>query len=88
MRIGLTELLVIAVIAIALLKPEKLPEYAKKFGAAMQRLKESTKVLSEVTEPVKDAVKPVTDIKDEITGQVEQMKTELTSTNLDTEREE
>lgn len=88
MRIGLTELLVIAVIAIALLKPEKLPEYAKKFGATMQRLKESTKVLSEVTEPVKDVVKPVTDIKDEITGQVEQMKTELTSTNTDTGREE
>lgn len=88
MRIGLTELFVIAVIAIALLKPEKLPEYAKKFGAAMQRLKENTKVLSEVTEPVKDAVRPVTDIKDEITGQVEQMRTELTSTNSDTEREE
>ena len=32
MRIGLTELLVIVIIAIALIKPDKLEEYAKTAG--------------------------------------------------------
>lgn len=87
MRIGLTELLIIVIIAVALLRPEKLPEYAKKFSAAMQRLKESTKVINEVAEPVKDAVKPVTELKNEITCQVEQFKSDMTSTE-EQERED
>ncbi len=80
MRIGLTELLIIVVIAIAVLRPEKLPEYAKKFSLFMERLKESTKAINEVTEPVREAVKPVTELKNEITDQVEQLKNNMTST--------
>lgn len=80
MRIGLTELLIIVIIAVAILRPEKLPEYAKKFSSSMQRLKESTKTLNEVTEPVREAVKPVTDLKEEITDQVEQLKKDMTTT--------
>lgn len=80
MRIGLTELLIIVIIAVAILRPEKLPEYAKKFSSSMQRLKESTKTLNEVTEPVREALKPVTELKEEITDQVEQLKKDMTTT--------
>lgn len=88
MRIGLIELLIIVIIAVAILRPEKLPEYAKKFSSSMQRLKESTKTLNEVTEPVREAVKPVTELKEEIIDQVEQFKKDMTATTENKERED
>lgn len=54
MRIGLGELVVIIVFVIALLRPEKLPEYTEKFLGVMKKVKDCTKEVREATEPVAD----------------------------------
>lgn len=54
MRIGLSELLVIIVLAIALFSPEKLPVYTKKFLEAIQQVKNCASDAKEVVQPVQD----------------------------------
>ena len=49
MKIGWMELLVVAVVALIVIGPDKFPEYAKKFG---QVLREIRKVTSELTEEI------------------------------------
>lgn len=67
MRIGLTELIVIVVIAIALIKPEKLGEYAKTAGQALRKIKETTnEINTQVVEPVKEVVEPVKEVVEEV----------------------
>lgn len=64
MRIGLSELLVIIVLAIALFSPEKLPVYTKKFSEAMQQIKKCASDAKEVAQPVQD-------VKETVDAQVE-----------------
>lgn len=52
MRIGITEVLLIIVIAIAVLKPEKLPEYAKRLGALTREISKSKAAIDDATEEV------------------------------------
>ena len=81
MRIGLTEILVIAVIILAVLKPEKLGEYTKVISNALKNIthkKEEIKEAAEpVVEPVKEAMKPVTDLKNEINNSIQEINDEL-----------
>lgn len=77
MRIGLTELLVIAVVAIALIKPEKMRDIAGNIGKAMRIIKEeNAKLNKEVVDPIKEAVEPVK----EMTQPVTEMKNEIDNT--------
>ena len=46
MKIGITEIIVICVIALVVLGPEKLPIYAKKLGASLKEVKKVTGDLS------------------------------------------
>lgn len=55
MRIGITEVLLIVVVAIAVLKPEKLPEYAKKFGQLTREISKSKAAIDDATEAVQDS---------------------------------
>ena len=60
MKIGWMELLVVAVVALIVIGPDKFPEYAKKFG---QVLREIRKVTSELTEEIqKDVVEPLNEV--------------------------
>ena len=64
MKIGLTELLVIFIVALVVLGPDKLPEYAKKLGEALNSFKkasnEATKDIREsIIEPLEEAQKPL-----------------------------
>ena len=60
MKIGWMELLVVAIVALIVIGPDKFPEYAKKFG---QVLKEIRKVTSELTEEIqKDVVEPLNEV--------------------------
>ena len=91
MRIGLVELIVIVIVAIALIKPEKSRGIASNVGKAMKIIKEeNAKLNKEVIEPVKetvepltqplqDAVKPVTDLTKEVENTVNEVKNNITS---------
>lgn len=53
-RIGLAELIVIVVFALILIKPEKIPEYSRKFALVMQKLKDGKQELNEVLQPAEE----------------------------------
>ncbi|MBF7096775.1 Sec-independent protein translocase subunit TatA/TatB [Alkalibacter mobilis] len=78
MRIGTSELIVVLIVALLVLGPEKLPSYAKKLGSALNKIKSYTSDLTKnidenivepmakVKEPIEKATKPLNTIKDEI----------------------
>lgn len=74
MSIGLSELLVIIIIIIALFKPEKLSDYAKMAGKFLKNVKQAAKSITDATEPVRDAIQPVTDLKKDIDTQITEVK--------------
>lgn len=64
MKIGITELIVIFVVALLVLGPDRLPAYAQKLGQAMAQFKkysaEATKeIKASVVEPLEEAQKPL-----------------------------
>lgn len=86
MKIGTGEFLLIMVVALVMLGPEKMPLYAKKIGKALRGLKEYAGSLSEaidneilkpledVKKPIKKAAEPLVNIKDEITKPIDEVK--------------
>ena len=78
MKIGFTELLLVFVVALLVLGPDKLPSFAKKLGAGLQAFKkasgEVTKELKEsvidplekAQEPIREAMKPLEDLDKEV----------------------
>lgn len=77
MSIGLSELLVIIIIIIALFKPEKLSDYAVMAGKFLKNVKQAAKSITDATEPVRDAIQPVTDLKKDIDTQLTEVKNEF-----------
>lgn len=86
MRMGIMELVVIFVVALFVLGPDKLPYYARKLG---EGLKEFRKVSSEVTKdlresviepleeaqrPIKEAMEPITELEKDVRGDMEEIK--------------
>ncbi len=67
--IGLPELIVIAIVALLVVGPEKLPGLAKSLGKGLQEFRRAT---DDVTESIKDTLKP-----DEIKKDVEGLKDSL-----------
>ncbi len=67
--IGLPELIVIAVVALLVVGPEKLPGLAKSLGKGFQEFRRAT---DDVTESIKDTLKP-----DEIKKDVDGLKDSL-----------
>lgn len=64
MRIGMTELIVVFVIALFVIGPDKLPAYTKKLGEALAQFRkysqEATKEIKEnIVEPLEEAQKPL-----------------------------
>lgn len=90
MRIGLVELIVIIIVAIALIKPEKLRGLASNIGKAMKIIKEENEKLNSeivnpvketvepITKPLQDTVKPVTDLTKEVEKTVNEVKSNIT----------
>ena len=63
MRIGVTELRVVLIVALLVLGPDKLPKYARKLGQALAEIRkasdEATREIREnVVEPLEDAQRP------------------------------
>ena len=79
MRIGWMELLVIAVVALIVIGPDKFPSYAKKFGKALKDIKKVSSELTEeiqkeVVEPLNEAVKPLKDAVEPINEAAKELK--------------
>ena len=53
MKIGAMELIVIFIVALLVIGPDKLPSYARKFGNA---LKEFKKASSDITQDIRESV--------------------------------
>ena len=86
MKIGLTELLVIFIVALVVIGPDKLPAYSKKLGEALRMFKkyssEATKEiresvvepLEEAQRPLREAMEPITDLQKSVQGDVNDIK--------------
>lgn len=87
MKIGFTELIVILVVALVVLGPDKLPIYMKKLGVA---LREFRKYSSELTDDIKEnIVAPLDEAQKPLREALEplnQMEEELKSTKKDIEK--
>ena len=89
MKIGMMELLVIFIVALVVIGPDKLPAYAHKRGEALRQFKkyssEATKdiregivePLEEAQRPLKEALKPVNDLEKELKSEVKDLKKSL-----------
>lgn len=89
MKIGVMELLVIFVIALVVLGPDKLPEYAKKFGIAMREFRKASaditkdikegvvEPLEEMQRPLAEAVAPINEMSQQIENDLKEVQTSI-----------
>lgn len=89
MRIGATEIILVLIVALLVIGPEKLPAYAKKFGEALAVFKKATsdatkdiqesvvEPLNEAQKPLQEAIEPIETTRKEIRGQVEGVQKSL-----------
>lgn len=85
MAIGISELLLILVLVLLLMKPEKMKEFAKKAGEAFRTFREAKEDVEEATVPVKEAVdEAVAPVKEAVDG----IKDTVSATDKDSERKE
>ena len=64
MKIGFTEIILIFIVALIVLGPDKLPYYAKKLGAGLREFRKATDDMTKeiregVVEPLEEAQKPI-----------------------------
>lgn len=86
LQIGMTELILIFIVALFALGPDRLPAYAKKLGEAVSQFKrysqEATQEikksvvepLEEAQAPLREAVKPLEDLDKTVRGEVKDLK--------------
>lgn len=86
MQIGIAELLVVFIVALFAVGPDRLPGYAKKLGEAVSQFKkyseEATREikesvvepLEEVQAPLREAVKPLEDLDKTVKGSAKDLK--------------
>lgn len=64
LRIGITELILIFIVALVVIGPDKLPQYAKKLGEALAQFRKASddaasEIKKSVVEPLEEAQKPL-----------------------------
>ena len=86
MKIGVWELLVVFVVALVVIGPDKLPEYAKKLGEALRQfrkysseaakeIRESVvEPLQEAQKPIREAMEPINDLEKSVRGEMNGLK--------------
>lgn len=86
MRVGMSELVVIFVVALFVVGPDRLPAYAKKLGEALAQFKKYSdeaakdikesivEPLEEAQRPLREAVEPLEDLKETVTGNVKEVQ--------------
>ncbi|MCD8086075.1 MAG: twin-arginine translocase TatA/TatE family subunit [Clostridiales bacterium] len=87
MKIGVMELIVIFIVALLVIGPDKLPEYAKKLGVALGEFRKATgdltadikegviEPLEQAQEPLRQAVEPLDDLRSEVEGELKEVET-------------
>ena len=91
MKIGALELVLIFVVILVVIGPDKLPQYARKFGAAMREFrKASADVTQEIREnvidpleeaqaPLREAMEPLEDLDRSLKADVKSVENDLNS---------
>ncbi len=86
MKIGIQELLVVFIVALFVIGPDKLPYYAKKLGQALGQFRKYTEEatkdiresvvepLNEAQKPLREAMAPVTELEKDVRRNVDEMK--------------
>ena len=86
MRIGMTELILVFIVALFALGPDRLPAYARKLGEAVSQfkryseeavreIKESVvEPLEEVQAPLREAARPLEDLDKTVKGSAKELK--------------
>lgn len=92
MKIGVTELLVVLVVALLVLGPDRLPLYARKLGAALSEFRKASdeaakgirenvvEPLEEAQRPLREAVEPVEEIDRAVRENLREVKSSLEQT--------
>ncbi len=86
MKIGVQELIIVFIVALIVIGPDKLPAYARKLGEALRQFKkyssEATKEiresvvepLEEAQRPLKEAMEPITDLEKTVRKDMNDLK--------------
>lgn len=86
MKIGIQELLVVFIVALIVVGPDKLPYYAKKLGQAFGQFRKYTEEatkdiresivepLNEAQKPLREAMEPVTELEKDIQNNMKDIK--------------
>lgn len=82
MKIGIQELLVVFIVALIVIGPDKLPMYAKKLGTALAQFRkfseDATKDIREsIVEPLEEAQRPLREAMEPITELEESVKSNV-----------
>ena len=100
MKIGIAEIIVICVIALVVLGPEKLPIYAKKLGASLKEVKKVTGDLSkdirenivepldEASAPLKEAIEPIVSLKEDVNKSIDDVSKSFKTIGKPAKKEE
>ena len=88
-KIGAMELIVIFIVALLVIGPDKLPSYAKKFGNALREFKKASsgitqdiresvvEPLEEAQRPLREAMEPLEDLKSEVETSIKGVEKDL-----------
>ena len=91
MKIGAMELIVIFIVALLVIGPDKLPLYAKKFGSAMREFRKASsdmtqdiresvvEPLEEAQRPLREAMEPLEDLNREVKSNLRGVENDLNS---------
>ena len=91
MKIGAMELVVIFIVALLVIGPDNLPQYARKFGAALREFKKASSdvtqeiresvidPLEEAQKPLREAMEPLEDLKSDIQRDLKGVEKDLNS---------
>lgn len=89
MKIGLTELVVVFVVALLVIGPDKLPSYAKKLGTALAEFRKASESLTkdfqetvvapleEAQRPLREAIEPLEELEKGVRSDVKEMQNSL-----------
>lgn len=82
MKIGFTELLLVFIVALLVIGPDKLPMYAKKLGIALREFRNATndmtkeiresvvEPLEEAQKPLREAMAPLEELENDVKGNI------------------
>ena len=88
MKIGAMELVLIFIVALLVIGPDKLPQYARKFGAAMREFRKASQGVTQeiresVIDPLEEAQKPLREAMEPLEDITKGLKSDLNAVEKD-----